>query len=109
MFLYYNNGTAEARIGVDPVVGLQWSRSSEQHGVNKHRRGSFGYAQDRLFDSAPQALCQGDKSVGRSAPTASRGRQDDDSVGELTEQRLLCGSRGAQQVPRLPQISCQKL
>jgi len=33
--------------------------------------------------------------------------QDDESVGELTERKPLCGSRGAQQVPRLPQISCQ--
>ena len=33
-----------------------------------------------------------DQSVRRSA-------QDDDSVGELTERRPLCGSRGAQQVP----------
>jgi hypothetical protein len=30
--------------------------------------------------------------------------QDDDSVGELTERGPLCGSRGALQVPRLPQI-----
>jgi hypothetical protein len=42
-----------------------------------------------------------DQSVRRSAPTASRGRQDDDSVGELTERRPLCGSRGALQIPRL--------
>jgi hypothetical protein len=28
--------------------------------------------------------------------------------GELTERKPLCGSRGALQVPRLPQISCQK-
>jgi hypothetical protein len=27
--------------------------------------------------------------------------QDDESVGELTERRPLCGSRGAQQIPRL--------
>ncbi len=38
-------------------VQAQWLKSSEQHGKDKHRRGSFGYAQDRLFDSAPQALC----------------------------------------------------
>jgi hypothetical protein len=37
-----------------------------------------------------------------SSPTAGRGRQDDDSVGELTERRSLRGSRGTQQVPRLP-------
>jgi hypothetical protein len=30
--------------------------------------------------------------------------QDDDSVGELTERRPLCGSRGAQQVPRLAEF-----
>src|SRR5271167_3329526 len=35
-----------------------------------------------------------DKPVRRSA-------QDDDSVGELTERRPLCGSRGALQIPRL--------
>jgi hypothetical protein len=34
--------------------------------------------------------------------------QDDDSVGELTERKPLRGSRDALQVPRLPQISCQK-
>jgi hypothetical protein len=33
--------------------------------------------------------------------------QDDDSVGELTERKPLCGSRGALQIRRLPQISCQ--
>jgi hypothetical protein len=38
-------------------------------------RGSFGYAQDRLFDSAPSAVPR-DKSVRRFA-------QDDDSVGGL--------------------------
>jgi hypothetical protein len=38
----------------------------------------------------------------RYGPTASRGRRDDNSVGELTERRPLCGSRGALQVPRLP-------
>jgi predicted GIY-YIG superfamily endonuclease len=36
---------------------LRWSKSSEQHGQNKHRRGSLGYSRGRLFDSAPQALC----------------------------------------------------
>jgi hypothetical protein len=35
-----------------------------------------------------------DQSVRRSA-------QDDESVGELTERKPLCGSRGALQVPRL--------
>ena len=35
-----------------------------------------------------------DKSVRRFA-------QDDDSVGELTERRPLCGSRGTLQIPRL--------
>ena len=38
----------------------------------------------------------------RFGSTASRDRQDDDFVGELTERRPLCGSRGALQVPRLP-------
>ena len=36
----------------------------------------------------------GDRSVRRSA-------QDDESVGELTERRPSCGSRGAPQIPRL--------
>ena len=31
----------------------------------------------------------------------------DHAEGELTEPRPLCGSRGAPQVARLPQISCQ--
>ena len=35
------------------------------------------------------------------APTASRGRQDDDFAGELTKRRPSCGSRGALQIPRL--------
>jgi hypothetical protein len=33
--------------------------------------------------------------------SARRSAQDDDSVGELTERRTLCGSRGAPQVPGL--------
>jgi putative endonuclease len=37
-------------------LGLRWSEGSKQHGQDKHHRGSFGYAQDRLFDSALQAL-----------------------------------------------------
>jgi hypothetical protein len=28
------------------------SESSQEPSANKHRRGSFGFAQDRLFDSA---------------------------------------------------------
>jgi hypothetical protein len=43
---------------------------------------------------APKAVSR-DKSARRIA-------QDDDSVGKLTERGPLCGSRGAQQVPRLP-------
>jgi hypothetical protein len=35
--------------------------------VNKHCRGSFDYAQDRLFDSAPQAAVSRDQSVRRFA------------------------------------------
>ena len=34
----------------------------------------------------------GDQSVGRFAPTASRGRQDDESVGELTSGDLCAGA-----------------
>jgi hypothetical protein len=41
--------THEVRIAVDAVVGLRWSKSSEQHEANLNRRGSF--------DFAPQALC----------------------------------------------------
>jgi hypothetical protein len=26
-------------LAADPVLGLRWSKSSEQHGENKHRRG----------------------------------------------------------------------
>jgi hypothetical protein len=41
--------------------------------------------------------------------SARRFAQDDDSVGELTVRRPLCGSRGALQIPplRSPRISCR--
>jgi hypothetical protein len=48
---------------------------------------------DVLRLRAPSSVSR-DQSVRRFA-------QDDDSVGELTERRPLCGSRGALQVPRL--------
>jgi hypothetical protein len=51
-------------------------KNSEQHRQDKHPRGSFGYAQDRLFDSAPSSAMSRDKSVWRSA-------QDDDFVRAL--------------------------
>jgi hypothetical protein len=60
----------------DPVLGLQWSKKSERHGQDKNPRGSFGDAQDRLFDSAPPSAVCRDKSVRRSA-------QDDDFMGVL--------------------------
>jgi len=37
----------------DTVLGLWWSKSFEQHAQPKDRRGSLGYARDRLFDCAP--------------------------------------------------------
>jgi hypothetical protein len=54
------------RIATDPVVGFRWSKRSEQHGQNKHRRGP----------STPRhkGCVSRDKSVRRCA-------QDDDSVG----------------------------
>jgi hypothetical protein len=55
---------------------LRWLKSFERHRQNKHPRGSFGYAQDRLFDSAPSSTVFRDESVKRSA-------QDDDFVGVL--------------------------
>src|ERR1700742_1859355 len=48
-----------------------------------------------------------ERTAGPSA--ALRSGQDDDSEAALTELRASCWSRGAPQVPRLPQISCQKL
>jgi hypothetical protein len=60
------------------VVGLRWSKRSEQHGQDKHPRGSLGYARDRLFDSAPPSAVSRDKSVRRSA-------QDDVFVGVLNK------------------------
>jgi hypothetical protein len=33
----------------EAVLGLRWSKSSEQHWQDKQRRGSLGYARDRLF------------------------------------------------------------
>ena len=62
--------------GYHPVLGLRWSKSSEQHGQDKHPRGSVGYARDRLFDSAPPSAVSRDKSVRRFA-------QDDGFVGDL--------------------------
>jgi hypothetical protein len=76
----------------DPVAGLRWSKSSEQYGKDKHRRGP----------STPRHKCR----VKRSICEALR-YKDDDSVVEQAERRPLCGSQGALQVPRLPQISCQ--
>jgi hypothetical protein len=61
-----------------PECGLRWSKISERHGQDEHRRGSLGYARDRLFDSAPPSAASRDKSVRRSA-------QDDDFVGVLTK------------------------
>ena len=60
-------------------------------------RGSFGYAQDRLFDSAPSAVPR-DKSVRRFA-------QDDDFVGGLkknTPNRLTLVGRVLGQVQPSP-------
>ncbi len=51
-------------------------KSPERHGQGEYRRGSFGYAQDRLFDSALSSAASPDKLVRRSA-------QDDDFVGAL--------------------------
>src|SRR6266436_9058205 len=51
-------------------------------------RGSFGYAQDRLFDSAPSAVPR-DKSVRRFA-------QDDDFVGGLKKNSKLVNACGTQ-------------
>jgi hypothetical protein len=53
--------------GYHPVLGLRWSKSSEQHEQDKHPRGSVGYARDRLFDSAPPSAVSRDKSVRRFA------------------------------------------
>jgi hypothetical protein len=39
--------------GGSAKCGLRWLKRLEQHGQDKHPRGSFGYARDRLFDSAP--------------------------------------------------------
>ena len=47
----------EVGAGHSKMLRARWSKSSGQRWVIEHRRGSFGYAQDRLFDSAPQALC----------------------------------------------------
>ena len=63
----------------DRVDGPRWLKSSEQHGPDKHRRGPSTTRHKRV----PR-----DESARRFA-------QDDASVGELTERRPLCGSRGA--------------
>jgi hypothetical protein len=43
-------------------------KSSEQPRQDKHPRGSFDSAQDRLFGSAPQALCQAVNRCGATLP-----------------------------------------
>src|SRR5271154_2116402 len=63
----------------------RWLKSPEQHGQIS--------AAEVLRLRATSALLR-DQSARRCA-------QDDDSVGELTERRPLCGSRGAKQVPTL--------
>src|ERR1700723_2173744 len=61
------SGWEDSRSSWSAGCRLRWLKSSEQHGQDKHRRGSFGYAQDRLFDSAPPSAVSRDKSVRRSA------------------------------------------
>ena len=63
----------------DRVDGPRWLKSSEQHGPDKHRRGPSTTRHRRVSRDE----------------SARRFAQDDDSVGELTERRALCGSRGA--------------
>jgi hypothetical protein len=60
----------------DPVLGLRRPKRLEQHGQDKHLRGSLDHARDRLFDSAPPSAVSRDRPVTRSA-------QDDDFVGVL--------------------------
>jgi hypothetical protein len=66
----------QVHAAADPVLGLRWLKSSEQHG--KHRRGSLGCARDRLFRLRATSAVARDKSVRRSA-------QDDDFVGALAK------------------------
>jgi hypothetical protein len=74
------------RIAADPVVGLRWSKSSEQHGLSS----TAGVLRLRATSAVSR-----DQSVRRFA-------QDDDSVGELTERRPLCGSGAHCRSLRLP-------
>jgi hypothetical protein len=63
----------------DLVLGLRGRKGLKGTGTNWHRRGSFGYAQDRLFDCAPQA-----SAMHRSA---RRFAQDDGFVGNCGKGR----------------------
>ena len=67
----------------DLVLGLWWLKSLEQHGQDKHLRGSLGYARDRLFDSAPPSAVSRERCVRRFA-------QDDEFVGVLTKTPWVC-------------------
>ena len=71
----------QVRTETRSCLGLGWSKSSKQHGHDKHRRGSLGYARDKLFDSAPSSAASPDKSMRRSA-------QDDDFVRVFDEKHL---------------------
>ena len=58
-----------------------WLKALSGIGVDKHSRGSFGYAQDGPFDSALRALCHAINLWWRSA-------QDDDFVASLEKNTL---------------------
>ena len=48
--------THQMRIAADPVVELQWSKSSEQHGLTKHRRGPSTARTERFVT---RSICGG--------------------------------------------------
>ena len=56
--------------------------------ANKHRRGSFGYAQDRLFDCAHKALCYAIDLRGASLP------QDDAFLEGIEKHLVGCKKHG---------------
>jgi hypothetical protein len=67
----------------DPVVGIGGRKAPSSMGKTSAAEVL------RLRATSPVS---GDQSVGRFAPTASRGRQDDESVGELTSGDLCAGA-----------------
>jgi hypothetical protein len=77
----------QVRIAADSIVGLLRLKSFKQHGG--------GISTAEVLRLRATSAVSRDQSVRRFAPTASRGRQDDDSVGEPEEKQKVAPLRFA--------------